>query len=76
MLNVVIILSNILDMDVFLDCFIKKEDEVMVVFYVRFEKNSFYSKDIFGEIVYRFNELVVFRIFEIGLLLRNYKVVI
>jgi len=75
MSNVATILSNILDMDVFLDCPTKKEDEAMVVFHARPEKNSLYSKDISGEIAYRFNEPAVFRTFETGLPSRNYKAV-
>ena len=38
MSNVATILGNILDMDVFLDCPTKKEDEAMVVFHARPEK--------------------------------------
>ena len=75
MSNVATILSNILDMDVFLDCPTKKEDEAMVVFHARPEKNSLYSKDISGEIAYRLNEPAVFRTFETGLPSRNYKAV-
>jgi|GEM_PF-2806841 len=62
-------------MDVFLDCPTKKEDEAMVVFHARPEKNSLYSKDISGEIAYRLNEPAVFRTFETGLPSRNYKAV-
>jgi len=43
MSNVATILGNILDMDVFLDCPTKKEDEAMVVFHARPEKNSLYN---------------------------------
>ena len=75
MSNVATILSNILDMDVFLDCPTKKEDEAMVVFHARPEKSSLYSKDISGEIAHRFNEPAVFRTFETGLPSRNYKAV-
>ena len=75
MSNVATILSNILDMDVFLDCPTKKEDEAMVVFHARPEKNSLYSKDISGEIAYRLNEPAVFRTFETGLPSRNYKAI-
>ena len=73
MSNVATILSNILDMDVFLDCPTKKEDEAMVVFHARPEKSSLYSKNIAGEKAYRFDEPAVFRTFETGLPSRNYK---
>lgn len=75
MSNVATILSNILEMDVFLDCPTKKEDEAMVVFHARPEKNSLYSKNIAGEIAYRLNEPAVFRTFSTGLASRNYKAV-
>ena len=75
MSNVATILSNILDMDVFLDCPTKKEDEAMVVFHARQEKSSLYSKNIAGEKAYRFDEPAVFRTFETGLPSRNYKAV-
>jgi len=75
MSNVATILGNILDMDVFLDCPTKKEDEAMVVFHARPEKNSLYTKNIAGEIAYRIDEPAVFRTFETGLPSRNYKAV-
>ncbi len=75
MSNVATILSNILEMDVFLDCPTKKEDEAMVVFHARPEKKSLYSKNIAGEIAYRLNEPAVFRTFSTGLASRNYKAV-
>ncbi|MDD7391753.1 MAG: sensor histidine kinase [Fusobacterium gastrosuis] len=75
MSNVATILSNILEMDVFLDCPTKKEDEAMVVFHARPEKKSLYSKNISGEIAYRINEPAVFRTFSTGLASRNYKAI-
>ena len=75
MSNVATILSNILDMDVFLDCPTKKNEEAMVVFHARPEKNSLYSKNISGEIAYRLDEPAVFRTFETGLPSRNYKAI-
>lgn len=75
MSNVATILSNILEMDVFLDCPTKKEDEAMVVFHARPDKKSLYSKNIAGEIAYRLNEPAVFRTFSTGLASRNYKAV-
>lgn len=75
MSNVATILSNILEMDVFLDCPTKKEDEAMVVFHARPEKKSLYSKNIAGEIAYRLNEPAVFRTFSTGLASRNYKAI-
>lgn len=75
MSNVATILSNILEMDVFLDCPTKKEEEAMVVFHARPEKKSLYSKNIAGEVAYRINEPAVFRTFSTGLASRNYKAV-
>ncbi len=75
MSNVATILSNILEMDVFLDCPTKKEDEAMVVFHARPEKKSLYSKNISREIAYRINEPAVFRTFSTGLASRNYKAI-
>lgn len=74
MSNVATILSNILGMDVFLDCQTKNEKEAMVVFHARPEK-SLYSKNIAGEIATRTNEPAVFRTFGTALPSRNYKAV-
>lgn len=75
MANVSTILSNILEMDVFLDCRTKKEDEAMVIYHARPEKKSLYSKNIAGEIAHRVNEPAVFRTFSTGLASRNYKAI-
>lgn len=74
MSNVATILSNILGMDVFLDCPTKNEEEAMVVFHARPEK-SLYSKNIAGEIAAKENEPAVFRTIETGLPSRNYKAI-
>lgn len=68
-------LSNILNMDVFIDCPTKDRDKAIVVYHARPEKNSLYSKDISGEIATSQKEPAVFRTFLTGLPSRNYKAI-
>ena len=69
------ILSNILNMDVFLDCPTKDKDNAVVVYHARPETNSLYSKNIDGEIAPSSKEPAVFRTFMTGLPSKNYKAI-
>ena len=68
-------LSNILNVDVFIDCPTKDKDKGIVVYHARPEKNSLYSKNISGEIAVSSKEPAVFRTFLTGLPSRNYKAI-
>lgn len=68
-------LSNILNVDVFIDCPTKDKDKGIVVYHARPEKNSLYSKNISGEIAISSKEPAVFRTFLTGLPSRNYKAI-
>lgn len=68
-------LSNILNVDVFIDCPTKDKDKAIVVYHARPEKNSLYSKNISGEIATSEKEPAVFRTFLTGLPSRNYKAI-
>lgn len=70
-----IMLSNILNMDVFIDCPTKDRNRAIVVYHARPEKNSLYSKNISGEIATSQKEPAVFRTFLTGLPSRNYKAI-
>ena len=69
------ILSNILNMDVFLDCPTKDKDNAVVVYHARPETNSLYSKNIDGEMAHSSKEPAVFRTFLTGLPSKNYKAI-
>lgn len=69
------ILSNILNMDVFLDCPTKDKDNAVVVYHARPKTNSLYSKNIDGEIAHSSKEPAVFRTFMTGLPSKNYKAI-
>lgn len=71
----VTMLSNILNVDVFIDCPTKDKNKGIVVYHARPEKNSIYSKNIIGEIVDSSKEPAVFRTFITGLSSRNYKAI-
>lgn len=68
-------LSNILNVDVFIDCPTKDKDKGIVIYHARPEKNSLYSKNISGEIAISSKEPAVFRTFLTGLPSRNYKAI-
>ncbi|MBC2855063.1 sensor histidine kinase [Cetobacterium sp. 2A] len=67
------ILSNILNMDVFIDCPTRDEEKAIVVYHARPETKSLYSKNIAGEIADSYREPAVFRSFMTGLPSKHYK---
>lgn len=73
--EMVTMLSNILNVDVFIDCPTKDKNNALVVFHAKPDKNSLYSKDISGEIATSLKEPAVFRTFLTGLPSRHYKAI-
>lgn len=69
------IFGSILNIDVFIDCPTKDKNKAIVVYHVRPEKKSLYSKNIAGEIAEVNKEPAVFRSFLTGLPSKNYKAV-
>lgn len=70
-----LILSNMLGMDVFIDCPTRDRDKAVVVHHARPEKDSLYSRNIMGEVATSKNEPAVFRSFITGLISKHYKAI-
>ncbi|MGX6591911.1 histidine kinase N-terminal domain-containing protein [Cetobacterium ceti] len=70
-----LILSNMLGMDVFIDCPTRDRDKAVVVHHARPEKESLYSRNIVGEIATSKKEPAVFRSFITGLISKHYKAI-
>ena len=69
------IFGSILNVDVFIDCPTKDKNKAIVVYHVRPENKSLYSKNIAGEIAQVHKEPAVFRSFLTGLPSKNYKAI-
>ena len=67
------ILSNMLNLDVFIDCPTKDKNKAIVVYHARPKKNSLYSKNIAGAVAEVGSEPAVFRSFITGQTSKNYK---
>ncbi|MBC2851694.1 sensor histidine kinase [Cetobacterium sp. 8H] len=70
-----IILSNVLNVDTFIDCPTKDSEKALVVHHSRPVGKSLYSKNIAGEIAEYINEPAVFRTLTTGMPSKNYKAI-
>ncbi|WP_297596702.1 sensor histidine kinase [uncultured Cetobacterium sp.] len=68
-----VILSNVLNVDTFIDCPTKDSEKAFVVHHSRPVGKSLYSKNIAGEIAQYINEPAVFRTLTTGMPSKNYK---
>lgn len=70
------VISELEGCDIFIDCLTRDNRYAVVVAQCSPPKNTFYSRDILGEFMYRHNEPGVFRTLEIGVPSRELKAVV